>query len=95
MHAEPKDACMAKSFPDVQGTQNWQDITALASHAAIANERVTIQAKNGAFNYVYFGGAVAPAANAGVILPVIASVSGTSDHIWVRGDARFAVLVED
>lgn len=86
---------MAKSYPDVQGTREWQDIAALPSHAAIANARVTIQAKSGRYNYLYFGGAAPPNSGDGIIVPGVESLSGTSDHIWVRGDTTFAVLVED
>ncbi len=86
---------MAKSYPDVRGTRDWQDIAAKPSHAAIANQRVTIQAKSGRYNYVYFGGVEVPSAGDGIIVPGVESLSGTSDHIWVRGDTEFAVLVED
>ena len=60
-----------------------------------ANQRVTLQAKAGKFNHVYIGGAGAPSPSDGVILSAGMSVTGTSDHFWVRGTDAIAVLVED
>lgn len=84
---------MAQSYSDVVGDKDWHDI--VTTHPAIANQRVTIQAKGGTFNYIFFGGAAAPQPGDGLMLPSVASVTGTADHIWVRGDCRFAIMVED
>lgn len=84
---------MAQSYPDIVGEMEWRDI--MATHAAVANQRVTVQAKGGSFNYLYFGGAAAPGARDGLSLANGVSVTGTAAHIWVRGDCRFAVMVED
>jgi hypothetical protein len=84
---------MAQSYPDVIGSQNWQDIIAI--YPAIAARRVVVQAKGGTFNYIHFGGAVAPRPGDGLMLPSVASANGTADHIWVRGDCRFAIMAED
>ena len=84
---------MAQSYPDIVGDQDWRDI--IATHPAVANQRVTVQAKGGTFNTIYFGGAAAPAAKNGLTLASGVAVTGTAAHIWVRGDCRFAILVED
>jgi hypothetical protein len=86
---------MAKSLPDIQATHEWQDLTTLPGYAEIADQTVTLQAKAGKFNHVYFGGSAAPDPRDGLALPVIVSVTGTSDHIWVRGTGRIAILLED
>lgn len=86
---------MAQTYPDVLGENEWQDIAALPSHSEIAGQRVTIQAKDGTFNYVYFGGATPPDPKDGHILSALVAISGTADHFWVRGTCRFAVTVED
>lgn len=84
---------MAQNYPDVVGSKDWQDIAAI--HPAIAGQRITVQAKGGTFNYVYFGGNAAPGARDGSFLEAGVSVTGTATHIWVRGDCRFAIMVED
>lgn len=86
---------MAQSFVDVRGTREWQDVTTLPGYAALAGSRVTIQSKSGTFNHVYFGGANPPAPGDGIRVPSGVAVSGTADHVWVCGDARFAILLED
>jgi hypothetical protein len=84
---------MAQSYPDIIGDRDWQDIVDV--HPEIANQRVTIQAKGSTFNHVYFGGAEPPAERDGLQLPSGVSATGTAAHIWVRGDCRYAILVED
>jgi len=76
---------MAQSFPDFAVTDAWQDIAAAAGYEAVAGQQITIQYKGGYQAYVYFGGASAPAASAGGVLHSGGSVTGTADHIWVRG----------
>lgn len=84
---------MAQSYNDVVGGNDWHDI--IATHPGVAGQRVVVQAKGGTFNYIYFGGAAAPGSKNGLMLPSVSSVAGTADHIWVRGDCRFAIMVED
>lgn len=84
---------MARSYPDIASSKDWKDI--VVTYPDLANQRVTIQAKGGTFNSVYFDGAQEPSPRDGLSLPNLVSVSGTAPHIWVRGDCRFAILLED
>lgn len=87
---------MAQSFPDFTATDAWQDLAASPAHAGIVNQSVTLQSKGITRLLVYFGGAAAPGgAGYGVSLGVNQSVSGSSDHIWVKGDGPVAVQRED
>lgn len=85
---------MAQSFPDFTLTEAWQDIASAVEYAAVAGKQVTVQYKGGYQAYVYFGGASAPPAGAGGVLYVGGSVTGTSDHIWVRGMMSGAVYIQ-
>mgnify|MGYP001580691308 CR=1 FL=1 len=85
---------MAQSFPDFALTDEWQDITAVAGYEAAAGKQVTVQYKGGYQAYVYFGGAGVPAAGAGGLLMPGGSVTGTADHIWVRGTLSGAVYIQ-
>lgn len=86
---------MAQSYPDFALSGDWQDIAVAAGYGAIANQRVTLQAKSNDVTLVYIGGAAAPAPRDGVALYVGNSLTGTSDHFWVKGRGSVAVLVED
>ena len=88
---------MAQSYPDLPLTPNaWTDIPAVGGYSGVANQKVTIQNKSGYRAFVYIGGAAAPsAADSGIALNSGQSVTGTSDHFWVRGPGIVAVLVED
>lgn len=87
---------MALSFPDFEANDGWQDVAIQPGYAGVANQQVTIQNKGVRRALVYFGGAVAPTgAGFGAKLAIDGSVTGTSDHIWVKGGGPIAVLVED
>jgi len=86
---------MAQNFPDFRGTREWQDITALPGYGALVGKRVVIQAKSGTYNAVWFGSVAPPEASSGIPAPAHRDVSGSGDHIWVRGDTRFAILLEE
>lgn len=85
---------MAQSFPDFVLTEAWQDIAATAGYEAVAGQQVTVQYKGSYQAYVYFGGASAPGAGDGGMLHSGGSVTGTADHIWVRGIMSGAVYVQ-
>lgn len=86
---------MAKSYPDFQMTGAWQDIAAASGYAEIIGQKVTIQSKSSSSMLVFIGGSSAPATSDGIALPLSVSVTGTSDHFWVKGTGRAAVMVED
>lgn len=86
---------MAQSFPDLVLTGAWQDICVTTGYTAIAGSVATVQAKGNGLVSIYFGGASAPGADDGVQLSRGQGVTGTSTHIWVKGEGRVAVLQED
>jgi hypothetical protein len=86
---------MAKSYPDFIMTGSWQDIAAATGYTTIANQKVTIQQKSGFSMLVFMGGASAPGEKDGIAMTRAKAVTGTSDHFWVKGKGRAAVLVED
>jgi N-acetylglutamate synthase/N-acetylornithine aminotransferase len=86
---------MAQSYPDVDIGGVYIDLIAQAGLVAIANQRVTVQAKGSQAVIVYVGGAAAPTGRQGIVLNPGQSLTGTSDHIWALGPGTVAVLVED
>ena len=82
---------MTQTLPDILGTRDWQDIAAL--QPAVAGRMILVQAKSGQFNHIFFGGAAAPGARDGQMLPGGESFAGEADHVWVRGNARFSVTI--
>jgi len=87
---------MAKSYPDFTATEAWTDLAGLPAYAEIVGQRVMVQNKGLQRVLVYFGGAAAPAGDGyGTKLLADVSVTGTSDHFWVRGDGVVAIQVED
>ena len=88
---------MAQNFPDVEVKTDWVDILTLPGFEALAGQRVSVQAVSVPSTpiKVYLGGAAAPAGDWGNRLVLHASVTGTTDHIWVKGRGSVAVLLED
>ncbi len=87
---------MSQHFTDFPATDEWQDIAAGAAYAGVINQTVTIQNKGIRRALVWFGGAAAPAdAGAGAYLSINDAISGTSDHIWVKGRGALAIWKED
>lgn len=87
---------MAESFDDLTLEDEWQDVAASEIYPEVAGQRVTIQYKGGPIVLVYIGGASAPSNRSfGILLEQGQSVTGTSDHFWVRGAGTVAILVED
>lgn len=89
---------MAANYPNYAVPATWTDLYAVSGYTALANQLVTVQSVGRDSLQVYFGGSSAPADNAqGNTLMGLRSVSGTTDHLWVRssGSAILAVLQED
>lgn len=87
---------MAQSFDDLTLEDEWRDIAASEYYPEVAGQRVTIQYKGGPIVRIYIGGVSAPSNEGfGIILDQGQSVTGTSDHFWVRGAGKVAILVED
>lgn len=87
---------MAVSYPDYTATDQWTDLVTIPAYAGIAGQRTMLQNKGIQRTLVYFGGAAAPTgAGFGTRLAAEVSVTGTSDHVWVKGEGPVAIQVED
>lgn len=82
---------MATSYPDVNLTEAWVDLT--VANAALVSVPVIVQNKSTNSIRVFFGGASAPASlNSGALLKLGESVDGTAANIWARASEKGATI---
>lgn len=88
---------MAVSYNNLVASSQWVDIYATSPHSALAGQKVFIQNVAGNIT-VYFGGSSAPLgknADDGIVLAPGIGFSGTTDHLWFKGDGRVSITQED
>lgn len=88
---------MAANYPNLQATSDWVDALAAAPHSALSGVKLFVQCVKGNLK-VYFGGNTAPTgknADDGYELPPGVGMSGTTTHLWIKGDAVVAIGAED
>ncbi len=87
---------MGRSVNDVVLTEDWVDIAALPGYSGIVNKKTTVQAKYVAgASYIFIGGNTPPSGDNGLLFLTGTAVTQTSDHWWVKGKGRLAVLIEE